>query len=83
MYAVEDETFSRARSVLTELARELADQEARGQRRPVDLHGLVRRSATSELPSGGEAEYLSAVAADLARLFPIEELFPRRRRKTS
>jgi hypothetical protein len=80
LYAVEDATFQRARIIVSALARELSDQQAAGSRRPVDLHELVRRSADVDLPANGEADYLSSVAADLARLFPIEELFPRKRR---
>jgi hypothetical protein len=76
MYAVEDETFRRARSVISALASELNEQRESGVRRPIDLHELVRESA-GELPEGGEAGYLSSVAAELARMFPIEEMFPR------
>jgi len=82
MYAVEDGTFHRARSILSVVAKELAGQEASGSRRPVDLRKLIRRSASVELPEAGEAAYVSTIAADLARLFPIEELFPRKRRAT-
>jgi hypothetical protein len=32
------------------------------------------------VPEDGEAAYIASVAADLAKLFSIEELFPRRRR---
>jgi hypothetical protein len=80
MYAVEDETFTRARSIVTALANELTAQEASGSKRPADLHDLVRRSAAADLAKGGEAAYLSTLAADLARLFSIEEMFPRKRR---
>ena len=82
MYAVEDETFRRARSVLSALARELNDQHDAGVRRPVDVQGLVRQSA-GDLQENGEASYLSSIADDLARLFPIDELFPRKRRAGS
>jgi hypothetical protein len=80
MYAVEDETFQRARFIVSALAEELTSQEVAGSRRPVDLHELVRRSASDELPVGGEAEYLADLAAQLQRLFSIEEMFPRKRR---
>jgi len=80
MYAVEDATFKQARSIVSAIARELATQEASGARRPVDLQKLVRQSADVEMPEDGEAAYLASVAADLAKLFSIEELFPRRRR---
>jgi hypothetical protein len=80
MYAVEDETFREARSVLSAVAKELAEQSVSGLRRPVDLHELVRRSAPVEIPEGGESEYLSSIAASFERTFPVEELFPRKRR---
>jgi hypothetical protein len=79
MYAVEDETFRRARSVFSALASELDVQKVSGVRRPIDLKDLVGQSA-GHLPEGGEADYLRSIADDLARLFPIEELFPRKRR---
>ncbi len=82
MYVVEDETFRRARSVISALARELNGQHDSGVRRPVDLQELVRQSA-GDLPDDGEANFLSSIADDLARLFPIEELFPRKRRAGS
>jgi hypothetical protein len=80
MYAVEDETFQRARSILSSLAEELTSQEEAGSRRPVDLHQLVRQSASGELPVGSEAGYLADLAGQLQRLFSIEEMFPRKRR---
>jgi len=80
MYAVEDETFKQARDIVAALAKELSGQEDSGSRRPVDLRELVRHSADVAVPDGGEAAYLSSVAADLGRLFPIEEMFPRKRR---
>jgi hypothetical protein len=80
MYVVEDETFKRARSVVTAISRELSGQAAAGSRNLVDLQELVRRSADADVPDNGEAEYLAALATDLARLFPLEELFPRKRR---
>jgi len=82
MYAVEDETFRRARSVIAALAREVNGQLDSGVRRPVDFQELVRQSA-GDLPDDGEANFLSSIADDLARLFPIEELFPRKRRAGS
>jgi hypothetical protein len=80
MYVVEDETFQRARSVVSSLASELTGQEESGVKRPVDLRELIRRSADVHLPEGGEAEYLHSIAEKLQRTFPIEELFPRKRR---
>jgi len=80
MYAVEDETFKRARDIVAALAEELTTQEDSGFPRPVDLHELIRRSADVTLPEGGEAGYVSAVAADLKRLFSIEEMFPQKPR---
>lgn len=80
MYLVEDETFRQARSILSVLAKELTDREKFGSAVPIDLPALIRRSAGVDLPAGGEAAYLSSVAETLERLFPIEELFPRRRR---
>ena len=80
MYAVEDETFRQARSILSALAKELTDREDSGSDSPIDLTELIRRSAEADLPAGGEAAYVAAVARSLERLFPIEELFPRRRR---
>lgn len=80
MYVVEDETFRQARSILSSLAKELTDEEESGSRHPIDLQELIRRSAEVDLPAGGEAEYLSSVAGSLERMFPIEELFPRKRR---
>ena len=80
MYAVEDELFQEARSILVALARELDAQEAAGTRHPVDLHELVRRSARGGLAENGEAAHLHALAERLQRSFPIGELFPRKRR---
>jgi len=80
MYVVDDETFLRARSILSSLANELTDQVESDAEGPVDLRALVRQSAQSDLPEGGEVDYLRAVADRLERTFPIEELFPRRRR---
>ena len=80
MYTVEDDLFQRARSVIESLARELTAQKADGATHPIDVHDLVRRSTTDELPPGGEADYLQSMADGLARSFPISELFPRRRR---
>ncbi|MEX1156662.1 MAG: hypothetical protein WED12_05795, partial [Chloroflexota bacterium] len=79
MYVVEDETFRQARSILVSLARELTGQKKSGSDSPIDLPALIRRAADADLPAGGEAAYLSSVAETLERLFPIEELFPRRR----
>jgi hypothetical protein len=80
MYIVEDETFRQARSILAALARELTAREESGSGSPIDLLALIQRSAGVDLPAGGEAAYVSSVSAALERLFPIEELFPRKRR---
>ncbi len=80
MYVVDDVTFRQARSIIISLAQELSGQEGSRSAAPVDLRELVRQSAELDLPAGGEAAYLSAVAGSLERLFPIEELFPRKRR---
>jgi hypothetical protein len=80
MYVVEDETFRQARSIVTALARELAEQEASRFGRPVGLRKLIRHAASTELPVGGEGQYLSAIADKLEKTFPIEELFPRKPR---
>jgi hypothetical protein len=80
MYAVEDATFRRARSLVAALAQELSALEESGSRSAADLRELVRRSADSELPKDGEAAYVAGLAADLARLFSVEEMFPRKRR---
>lgn len=83
MYTVEDETFVQARAILSSLALELDAQQASGAQHPVDLHQLIRRVAPPDLESGGEANYLHAIADILERSFPINELFPRRRRAGS
>ena len=80
MYIVEDETFRQARSILAALAKELTDRDESGSDSPIDVTELIRRSAEADLPAGGEAAYVSSVSAALERLFPIEELFPRKRR---
>ncbi|MDH4333717.1 MAG: hypothetical protein OEW24_00385 [Chloroflexota bacterium] len=80
MYVVEDETFRQARSILSALAKELTDREESGSSLPTDLVAVIRRSAQGDLPVGAEAAYVSSLSAALERLFPIEELFPRRRR---
>ena len=80
MYIVEDETFRQARSILAALARELTAREESGSGSPIDLLALIQRSAEAALPVGGEAAYVAAVARSLERHFPIEELFPRKRR---
>ena len=56
MYVVEDETFQRARSILSAISKDLASQEESGYRRPVDLRALVRGAAGVDLPEGGEAD---------------------------
>lgn len=80
MYLVEDETFRQARSILSALAKELSDRDESGSGSPTDLPALIRRSVGVDLPVGGEAAYVAAVARSLERLFPIEEMFPRKRR---
>ena len=82
MYTVEDETFRRARGIVSALSRELTSQEASGSSHAVDLRELVRSAADSGQP-GGEAEYVRAIADRLEKSFPIEELFPRKRRAPS
>lgn len=83
MYTVEDETFRRARAIISALSKELSSQRESGSPHPVDLQELVRRTATAGLQEGGEADYLSAIADRLEKSFPIEELFPRRRKTGS
>jgi len=80
MYIVEDETFRQARSILSALAKGLTEGEDSESDSPIDLTELIQRSAGVDLPAGGEAAYVSSVSAALERLFPIEELFPRKRR---
>ncbi len=80
MYVVEDETFRRARSILSALAKELTEREESAVTSLIDLTGLIRRSAGADLPAGGEPAYIAAIARSLERLFPIEEMFPRKRR---
>ena len=80
MYIVEDETFRQARSILSALAKGLTEGEDSESGSPIDVHALIRRSAEADLPAGGEAAYVSSVAETLERLFPMEELFPRKRR---
>jgi hypothetical protein len=82
MYTVEDETFRRAREIVTALSRELTSQEASGSSHPVDLGELVR-SVADRVQPGGEAEYVRVIADRLDKSFPIEELFPRKRRAPS
>jgi hypothetical protein len=82
MYTVEDETFRQARAIVSALSRELTSQQASGPSHPVDLGELVRSAAGSVQP-GGEAEYVRAIADRLEKSFPIEELFPRKRRSHS
>lgn len=80
MYVVEDETFRQARALLSALATELRDHDPSGADAPIDLQALIRRSAGGDLSAGGEAAYVASIARSLERLFPVEELFPRRRR---
>jgi hypothetical protein len=76
MYVVEDETFEQAKSILSTLATELAEQEASRFGRPIDLRKVIRRSAGADLPIGGEAEYLSTLADKLEKSYPMEALIP-------
>jgi hypothetical protein len=76
MYLVEDETLRQARSLVSMLAKELAEQEASRFGRPVDLRKLVRHAAIGELPIGGEGEYLTAIADELEKSRPVEALIP-------
>ena len=82
MYTVEDETFRGARGIVSALSRELTSQEASGSSHPVNLGALIR-SAAPTVPVGGETEYVRAIADKLEKSFPIEELFPRKRRRGS
>jgi hypothetical protein len=82
MYTVEDETFRQARSIVSAVAAELSVQPGSGPAHPVDLRELIRSAAPS-VPAGGEAEYVRAIAEGLEKSFPIEELFPRKRRRGS
>ena len=69
MYTVEDETFRRARGIVSALSRELTSQEASGSSHAVDLRELVRSAADSGQP-GGEAEYYFRLAVkDQKELF--------------
>ena len=82
MYTVEDETFVQARAIISALASELMGQHESGSSHPVDLDELVRTAADS-LPPGNEAEYARGIADRLEKSYPINELFPRRRRARS
>jgi hypothetical protein len=79
MYLVEDETFQQARSIVTALAKELAEQEVLRFGRPVDLRKVIRHAAGPDLPAGGEAEFLSAIADKLEKTFTAGALFPHKR----
>lgn len=83
MYTVEDETFEQARAILSAVAHALDAQQASGSQHPVDLHELIRRGAPRDVEAGGEAGYLHSIAEKLGKSFPINELFPRRRRARS
>jgi hypothetical protein len=76
MYLVEDETFRQARSLVSMLAKELAEQEASRFGRPIDLRKVVRHAALGELPVGGEGKYLAAIADELEKSLPVEALIP-------
>jgi len=78
MYVVDDETFRRTRSIVASLADALAAPVDAGTV-PTDLRALVRRTAV-DLPVGGEAAWVADLRDALGRLFPIEEMFPRKRR---
>jgi hypothetical protein len=82
MYTVEDETFRQARSIVAAVAAVLSGQSGSGPAHPVDLRELIRSAAPS-VPVGGEAEHVRAIAEGLAKSFPIEELFPRKRQRGS
>ena len=58
MYIVEDETFRQARAILSALAKELTDPEDSGSGSPIDVQALIQRSASVDLPAGGEAAYV-------------------------
>jgi hypothetical protein len=80
MFTVEDETFRQARAIVSAVAAGLSGQRESGS--SVDLSALIR-SAAPAVPMGGEAEYVRAIAERLEKSFPIEELFPRKRRRGS
>jgi hypothetical protein len=80
MYTVEDETFRQARAIVSAVAAGLSDQRESGF--PVDLRALIR-SAAPAVPVGEETEYVRAIAEKLEKSFPIDELFPRKRRRGS
>jgi hypothetical protein len=82
MYTVEDETFRQARAIVSAVAAELSGQPRSGPAHTVDLRELIRSAAPS-VPAGGEAEFARAIAERLEKSFPIEELFPRKRRRGS
>jgi hypothetical protein len=79
MYLVEDDTFERARAIVSTLANELAEQETLRFGRPIDLRKVIRHAAGADLPAGGEAEYLSAIANKLEKTFSAGALFPHKR----
>jgi hypothetical protein len=80
MYTVEDETFRQARAIVSAVAAELSGQHE--SEAPVDLRALIR-SAAPAVRVGEETEYVRAIAEKLEKTFPIEELFPRKRRRGS
>lgn len=82
MYTVEDETFRQARAIVSALASELVGQRESGSSHRVDLRDLIRSAAVGVAP-GNEAEYVRVIADKLEKSFPIDELFPRRRRAGS
>ena len=82
MYPVEDETFRQARAIVSALAAELSGSRESRSGHPADLRELVR-SAAPTVPAGAEVAFVSALAERLAKTFPVEELFPRKRRAPS
>ena len=82
MFTVEDETFRQARAIVSMIAAELVNQRESGSSRPVDLGALIRSAAPTVLV-GSESEYVRGIAERLQKSFPIEELFPRKRRRGS
>jgi hypothetical protein len=82
MYTVEDETFQQARAIVSAVAAELSGQHGLGPAHAVDLRELIRLADPS-VAMGGETEYVRTIADRLEKSFPIEELFPRKRRAPS
>ena len=65
MYLVEDEPFQQARSIVSALAKELAEQEASRFGRPVDLRKVIRHAAGAERRAGHQG--FGGLAAGIVR----------------